>query len=257
GSVVISTSSLIGPMGPMGLPGWSTSDFCRSISDFSCMEHEPAWSSLISSRAISRHNLVGVHDETPAVHAVHAPSIDLREVKAGPPRTMLRPDQPILTHRAVVSGHAHDTPADSAEPLPKLLGRDVPILVPSHAHEELLEHRRIETYGRLARLFNEAGGQVGHVEVNLVAQPQAEQLADVREFRILRPAGVHARDRVRLPQPYERTTDHRRPLRITSEWSANPRRSRRQVGADDRQSRGDVAPAISCHLLQRVPPEGP
>src|SRR5262245_15883711 len=102
--------------------------FCRSISDFSCMEHELAWSSLISSRAISRHNLVGVHDETPAVHAVHAPSIDLREVKAGPPRTMLRPDQPILTHRAVVSGHAHDTPADSAEPLPKLLGRDVPIL---------------------------------------------------------------------------------------------------------------------------------
>jgi len=94
------------------------------------------------ARDFTGHNLVGVHDETPAVHAVHAPSIDLREVKAGPSCAVLCSDEPILTHRAVVSSHAHHTSADPAQPLSELLGRDAPILVPGHAHEELLERGR-------------------------------------------------------------------------------------------------------------------
>src|SRR6516225_4922961 len=59
-------------------------------------------------------------------------------------------DQPILTHRAVVSGHGHNASANPAKLLPQPLGRDVAILVPSHAHEELLERGRVEAGRRSA-----------------------------------------------------------------------------------------------------------
>ena len=82
-----------------------------------------------------------------------------------------------------------DPSADLAQPMTQALGRYDPFVCPAcrHTQEELLECRRAVIVGRRrhARDFDDAAGCIGRIETEIVGEPQAKELANITELRIL------------------------------------------------------------------------
>ena len=82
-----------------------------------------------------------------------------------------------------------DPSADLAQPVTQAFGRYDPFVSPAcrHTQEELLECRRAVIVGRRrhARDFDDAAGCIGRIETEIVGEPQAKELANIAELRIL------------------------------------------------------------------------
>src|SRR6516165_11067931 len=102
------------------------------------------------------------------------------------------------------------------------------------------------------RLLDDSRGQIRHVEIEAVLQPEAEELADVSEFDVFVAETFHAENRIRLTQPDQWTAHHLRPGRIAAEWGTNSRRAGSKIGAHDRERGRDIRTTIDGNGLEHV-----
>ena len=101
------------------------------------------------------------------------------------------------------------TAADFSQPRSKSLTGYPTIAISHDPQQQLLEWLPIEIGERrqLAGYFDDLAGRVVLIEIEII-DPQAEQLANIGQFRIILARELHASDRVRLAEPDERAADH-------------------------------------------------
>src|SRR6516162_6416882 len=124
----------------------------------------------------------------------------------------------------------------------------------SDPKQKWLERPRTPVISRWrgARLLDDACGQVGRIEAEAVFQPEAEELADVAELRVLVTDALHADDRIWFAQPDQRTAHHLRPGCIATEWRTDFRRSGGEIGPYDCERGGDIGAAVGGGDVKRV-----
>jgi len=121
----------------------------------------------------------------------------------------------MLALRSLRVGQLHDATTDSPQPKSQTLRRYSARVTArgGNPKQERLELARAPVVGRRRgdRLLDDGRGQIRHIKIEAVLQPETEELANIGELHVFVAKTFHADDWIWLAQPDQRAAHHIRP----------------------------------------------